>query len=176
MSQYKVGDKFEISIGEVLTGQNGPLYKIRGFNSLVFDDYGLNQLKMLEPEDEDDFVPEVRPGDYALMYNRMTDMTELVIVTKVALDHVNEGESVVEGIKVDGGTAIGLARNVTILPLKHENNSGIKKALRQIQKVEEEYRAEETQKLEVWEYNILNAYESHLSGEEYDDHSDGISI
>lgn len=51
----KVGDKFIIEIGEVFKGawtdnvyvEN--LYRVKGFNSLVFDDNGLNRLEKYEP-------------------------------------------------------------------------------------------------------------------------------
>ena len=56
MSKYKVGDKFLIEIAEVyenvLNGIDAfeaaisePLYKIKGFNSLVFDKNGLDKLE-----------------------------------------------------------------------------------------------------------------------------------
>lgn len=41
---YKAGDKFEIEIAEVLEQGNTCLYRIKGFHSLVFDEYGLNKL------------------------------------------------------------------------------------------------------------------------------------
>ena len=45
----KVGDKFEIEISDVLKPNDpmvcGDLYKIKGFNTLVFDDYGLSRLQ-----------------------------------------------------------------------------------------------------------------------------------
>ncbi len=43
MSKYKPGDKFVIEIDE----QVGNLYKIKGFNTLVFDDFGLDRLGQL---------------------------------------------------------------------------------------------------------------------------------
>ncbi len=46
---YKVGDKFEIEIAEVFNDdelrEDRKLYRIMGFNSLVFDRVGLNKLK-----------------------------------------------------------------------------------------------------------------------------------
>lgn len=41
---YKIGDKFVIEIDSVMTNKNGTLYGIKGFKSLVFDEYGLEQL------------------------------------------------------------------------------------------------------------------------------------
>ena len=56
MNKYKVGDKFIIEIAEVYenvlndidvfeTATSEPLYKIKGFNSLVFDKNGLDKLE-----------------------------------------------------------------------------------------------------------------------------------
>ena len=54
----KVGDKFIIEIGEVF--QNAPypadadvLYKVKGFNSLVFDKHGLNKLEPVEDKNNE---------------------------------------------------------------------------------------------------------------------------
>lgn len=43
MSKYKKGDKFIIELGE----QVGDLWRIKGFNALVFDDFGLDRLGQL---------------------------------------------------------------------------------------------------------------------------------
>lgn len=43
MSEYKKGDKFIIELDE----QAGDLWKIKGFNALVFDDFGLDKLGQL---------------------------------------------------------------------------------------------------------------------------------
>lgn len=41
----KVGDKFVIEIGEIILSKDGKLlYKIKGFNTLVFDDVGISRL------------------------------------------------------------------------------------------------------------------------------------
>ena len=53
---YNVGDKFVIEIGEVYSSglpfanddEPSILYRIKGFNSLVFDESGLDKLKKLE--------------------------------------------------------------------------------------------------------------------------------
>lgn len=52
---YKVGDKFEIEIEEVYESAcpwvNAiNLYRIKGFNSLVFDENGLDKLKKIKEE------------------------------------------------------------------------------------------------------------------------------
>ena len=60
MSKYKVGDKFIIEIAEVyenvLSGIDAfevatsePLYRIKGFNSLVFDKNGLDKIEKIKP-------------------------------------------------------------------------------------------------------------------------------
>ena len=54
--KYNVGDKFVIEIGEVYSSglpfanddEPSILYRIKGFNSLVFDKNGLDKLKKLE--------------------------------------------------------------------------------------------------------------------------------
>lgn len=54
MSKYKAGDRFEPEIEQVMestmTGRNA-LYRIKGFSSLVFDDYGLSLLKRIKTEE-----------------------------------------------------------------------------------------------------------------------------
>ena len=45
MATYKPGDKFVIEIDSVMTSKKGTLYGIKGFKSLVFDEYGLSQLE-----------------------------------------------------------------------------------------------------------------------------------
>lgn len=51
MSKYKVGDKFVVEIEDVKEyskqGHAFPLYRIKGFSTLVFDDYGLDMLGQL---------------------------------------------------------------------------------------------------------------------------------
>ena len=44
MSKYKVGDKFIINIKEVLESEKGTLYRAN-YNTLAFDDYGLDGLQ-----------------------------------------------------------------------------------------------------------------------------------
>lgn len=77
----KVGDKFIIEIGEVFTAKGTymaygceeneyeeNLYRIKGFNSLVFDDNGLNKLEKYEPRAKEDFkfgdLVEILEGEY----------------------------------------------------------------------------------------------------------------
>ena len=50
---YKVGDKFIIEIGSLYWNpQMGNRYFIKGYDTLVFDDKGLNRLKKYEPKKE----------------------------------------------------------------------------------------------------------------------------
>lgn len=47
--KHSPGDRFVIEVESVLTGEDGkPLYKIKGFNALVFDDNGLDRLERAE--------------------------------------------------------------------------------------------------------------------------------
>ena len=46
MSKYKLGDKFVIEIGTILGG--GGKYLIKGFNTLCFDDNGLDRLDRID--------------------------------------------------------------------------------------------------------------------------------
>lgn len=43
----KVGEKYIIEISDVITTNNGNLAKIKGFNALVFDEFGLDKLECL---------------------------------------------------------------------------------------------------------------------------------
>lgn len=53
--KYKKGDKFIIEISEVHThwtddGKPYKLYRVKGFNSLVLDEYGLDRLEQAKKE------------------------------------------------------------------------------------------------------------------------------
>ena len=56
MSKYKVGDKFIVEIEEIYNGdlvkheEHIHLHRIKGFNSLVLDEYGLDKLQKYEEE------------------------------------------------------------------------------------------------------------------------------
>lgn len=67
MSNYNVGDKFVIEIEKAFKDEKEPfglpvLYRIKGFNALVFDEFGLDKLQKLNPkkkiEDIDDMLAE----------------------------------------------------------------------------------------------------------------------
>ena len=76
------GDKFVIEIDSVFAGKKGALlYRVKGFNSLVFDDYGLEKLtaykepeKAVEPERE--LTPVV-----GMVYQHREDPEFRVVVT-----------------------------------------------------------------------------------------------
>ena len=74
MSKYKVGDKFIIEIAEVyenvLSGvdvfeatTSEPLYRIKGFNSLVFDKNGLDRLEKIADKKNYIASEDIRVGD-----------------------------------------------------------------------------------------------------------------
>ena len=74
MSKYKVGDKFILEVGESYTtempfgneeGSPITLYKAKGFNSLVFDDYGLDKLeKYNEVKEKLELIDELKQAEY----------------------------------------------------------------------------------------------------------------
>ena len=100
---YKAGDKFEISIEEVLKSDNlGNIYRIAGFHSLVFDDYGLDQLKQILPDQPK--CP-VEVGDMAY-FNAFDEQQILGIVTGIELDESSKMGTMwwVQGITKDGST------------------------------------------------------------------------
>lgn len=47
---YKTGDKFIIEIDSVMTNKKGKLYGVKGFNSLVFDENGLDRMASYNEE------------------------------------------------------------------------------------------------------------------------------
>lgn len=56
-SKYKKGQKFQVEIAEVHThytddGKPYNLYRIKGFNTMTFDDYGLDRLVEIAKEDK----------------------------------------------------------------------------------------------------------------------------
>ena len=54
MGKYNVGDRFEIEISEIINdavAHIGPYYKIKGFDSFVIDENGLNRLKAVEEKE-----------------------------------------------------------------------------------------------------------------------------
>ncbi len=63
---YKIGDKFIIEIGDTFNNtERETLYRIKGFNSLVFDEYGLDKLDKASEVEEEQW----RIGDEIMMRN-----------------------------------------------------------------------------------------------------------
>lgn len=94
----KVGDKFIIEIGEIYSpkdsNSNSPsfdLYRIEGFNSLVFDDFGIQKLL---------------PYDAEAAYQRGVNAGQLAAT----------GESYAQGLKDGCEVGWDFAKKVTILP------------------------------------------------------------
>lgn len=58
----KVGDKFVVEVEEIYTSKNGLLYRMKGFNSLVFDDTGISKLVRLHDINDYD-APKFSVGD-----------------------------------------------------------------------------------------------------------------
>ena len=57
MANYKMASKFVIEIEEQFTGQDGnKLYRVKGFNSLVFDEEGLKRLETVADVDHTKFL------------------------------------------------------------------------------------------------------------------------
>jgi hypothetical protein len=52
MYKYKAGDKFVIEIEEVIETQGKTLHRVKGFNALVFDEYGLGMLEQIKETKE----------------------------------------------------------------------------------------------------------------------------
>ena len=80
MSDYKVGDKFVIEIAENIKGygndpeQEDPLnlpvlHRIKGFNSLVFDDFGLDKLQQIADFDGKMYTEDELEDDRAASYH-----------------------------------------------------------------------------------------------------------
>lgn len=78
----KSGDKFVIEIESVFGGKNGEkLYRVKGFNSLVFDDYGLEKLTAYkEPEKEAEPEQELTPA-VGMVYQHREVPESCVVVT-----------------------------------------------------------------------------------------------
>ena len=93
MSKYKVGDKFIIEIEkvyesslkgiDVFEDMEEPLYKIKGFNSLVFDKNGLDRLEEVADKKNGIVQENIRVGDMVQAY---IDNTKAIILDKEDID------------------------------------------------------------------------------------------
>lgn len=54
--KYNVGDKFVVEIGRILWDDEMFVYGIKGFNTLTFDEYGLDRLKKFDKETTDEEI------------------------------------------------------------------------------------------------------------------------
>lgn len=71
MTKYKAGEQFIIEIGEVSILKDGtPRYHIKGFKSLVFDDYGLNLLAKHSEYEIGKMAVEIKKRAYKEGYDR----------------------------------------------------------------------------------------------------------
>ena len=82
MSKYKAGDKFVVEVDKVLSDADSPfiegeLYRIKGFKSLVFDEFGLDKLDKYYP------VPTTTEYDEGYVDGKETGMGE---AWKIALN------------------------------------------------------------------------------------------
>ena len=69
MNKPKIGDKYIIEIDSHMTNAKGDLYGVKGFNSLVFDQNGLDKLTRLEEGETELYVgDEVEDKDGRLAY------------------------------------------------------------------------------------------------------------
>ena len=77
-----VGDKFVIEIDSVFVGKKAEkLYRVKGFNSLVFDDYGLEKLTAYkEPERQQNPEQELTPA-VGMVYQYRENPETRVVVT-----------------------------------------------------------------------------------------------
>ena len=126
--KYKVGDKFLIEIEEVYeTGlpfsSPDELFKVKGFNSLVFDKNGLDKLEKIDDNHvRAETVSEILTEKYEQGLN---DAWELA--RKIAVNHVDGGYSISElrdifGIKSITNIICDLTAKEAILKVKEYEN------------------------------------------------------
>lgn len=89
---YKVGDKFIIEIGEIFENKGKTLYRIKGFNSLVFDKNGLNKLsRYVKVEKNKNKTEELGSCKY------YTDMPKTIFVNYNKLGQFNSSYTIQQG-------------------------------------------------------------------------------
>lgn len=94
--KYHPGDRFVIEVESILTGEDGtPLYKIKGFNALVFDNSGLDRLERAENKEVIDIKEH-----YAEIYKelagaraRATMIADKISSVKMILDNIKNGNN-----------------------------------------------------------------------------------
>lgn len=84
MAKFKVGDKFEIEIAEVFKGaeSGNDKYRIKGFDSLTFDDKGLEKIRQNSKSAEREY----KVGD--IVYVPEDDRCAVVIWTNGEVGNV----------------------------------------------------------------------------------------
>lgn len=91
----KVGDKYVIEIGDILKDKEGnELAKIKGFNSLVFDQNGLDKLIRLNGVP----VPTLKIGDLEIGDEILNKITLEKFLVMGFIDTVSCGESINCGV------------------------------------------------------------------------------
>lgn len=94
MSKYKVGDKFVVEVDKVLSDADSPfiegeLYRIKGFKSLVFDEFGLDKLRKINSDYIDDNSEQAQNEAYDSGYtDGMDEAWEMA--KKIILSEDNE--------------------------------------------------------------------------------------
>ena len=80
---YKTGDKFVIEIDSVMTNKKGNLYGIKGFKTLTFGDYGLEQLERIPGENKfrvGDEISSIAGSGVITRINGASDTSEVSIL------------------------------------------------------------------------------------------------
>lgn len=102
MSKYNNGDKFLIEIEDNVLMEHGVLYKIKGFNALVFDEYGLDKLEKVEMSEKPkrdikvgEVVKKVDDGTKAIVMDK-NEKEELWVLTENGCIEMWSNESVYE--------------------------------------------------------------------------------
>lgn len=86
MSKYHIGDTFKIEIAEVFQGaeSKNDKYRIKGFDSLVFDDKGLDRLERLNSKSSNQ--PKFQFGD--IVSRKLFDWENIYVVVNAAPDRL----------------------------------------------------------------------------------------
>lgn len=79
-NKFEVGDKFIIEIEKCIESEFLPLYKIKGFNALVFDGFGLEKLERVGKAPETTF----KVGDEVV--DNEGDKAVVVYVPDIGMD------------------------------------------------------------------------------------------
>ena len=90
MSEYKAGDKFVIEIEEIYNGnlckheRHMHLYRIKGFNSLVFDENGLEKLTPYdEIKHKMELIDELKRDEYNRGLNDAWELAKKIVLSEI---------------------------------------------------------------------------------------------